>query len=405
VVSHLAKHEQAAWRQRLQRADNRPDYDEVLGALATLLGELDERNQSAAGSLAEGLDDILTLHRLGVYGVLDPPWQPETAAPVVGSGNLVYEMGEKVRAIAAGGIGLVEQPVEAIGLRARLDERVHVLTRHRPYHESDHILTMAYNVLTGGQAFEDIERLRSDVTFPDAVGARRPPGQTTAGDFLRRFTPEDVGALMEAQNDARLCVWKAQPSRFCAQAIIDIDGTIVPTTGKEKAGADFAYNGTYGSGPLVISLANTNEILYTVNRAAHRPSHNGAIPWIERAVELVTAGGFRHILLRGDTDFSLTAHFATWDAADVQFVFGMDVTCAFVSRADALDDRAWTTLARPEKYAVKTEARATRRGYKDAVIRMRHFRRSGSPRSPAQSCRTPRRDAPISSSSCARTSP
>ena len=70
VVSHLAKHEQAAWRQRLQRAYNRPDYDEALGALETLLGELDERNQSAAGSLAEGLDETLTLHRLGVYGVL-----------------------------------------------------------------------------------------------------------------------------------------------------------------------------------------------------------------------------------------------------------------------------------------------------------------------------------------------
>ena len=63
VVSHLAKHEQAAWRQRLQRAYNRPDYDEALGALETLLGELDERNQSAAGSLAEGLDETLTLHR------------------------------------------------------------------------------------------------------------------------------------------------------------------------------------------------------------------------------------------------------------------------------------------------------------------------------------------------------
>ena len=85
--------------------------------------------------------------------------------------------------------------------------------------------------------------------------------------------------------------------------------------------------------PLVISLANTNEVLYTVNRAANRPSHDGATPWIERAVELVTAGGFRRILLRGDTDFSLTTHFATWDDAGVQFVFGMDANRAFVRRA------------------------------------------------------------------------
>ena len=266
---------------------------------------------------------------------LDPAWQPETEAPVVGTGNLVYELGEKVRAIAAGGIGLVEQLVDAIGLRARLDERVHVFTRHRPYHESDHILTMAYNVLTGGQVLEDIDRLRNDVTFLDAVGARRLPDPTTAGDFLRRFTPEDVAALMEAQNDARLCVWQAQPSRFRAQAVIDVDGTIVPTTSKKK---------------------------------------DGAVPWIERAVELVTAGGFRRILLRGDTDFSLTTHFATWDDAGVQFVFGMDANRAFVRRADALDDPAWTTLDRPEKSVATTEPRSTRRDYKDTVIRMRGYK-------------------------------
>ncbi len=70
VVSHLAKSELAAWRQRLQRAYNRPEYDEALTALKTLQGELDERNQSAARSLTEGLDETLTLHRLGLYGVL-----------------------------------------------------------------------------------------------------------------------------------------------------------------------------------------------------------------------------------------------------------------------------------------------------------------------------------------------
>ena len=70
VVSYLAKREQPVWRQRLQRAYNRPEYDEALAALKALQRELEDRNQSAAGSLAEGLDETLTLHRLGVYGVL-----------------------------------------------------------------------------------------------------------------------------------------------------------------------------------------------------------------------------------------------------------------------------------------------------------------------------------------------
>ena len=69
-VSDLAKREQPVWRQRLQRAYNRPEYDEALAALQSLQHELEDRNQSAAGSLAEGLDETLTLHRLGVYGVL-----------------------------------------------------------------------------------------------------------------------------------------------------------------------------------------------------------------------------------------------------------------------------------------------------------------------------------------------
>ena len=70
VVGYLPKSEQVAWRQRLQRAYNRPTYDEASSALDQLHAELEERNQSAATSLAEGLDETLTLHRLGVYSVL-----------------------------------------------------------------------------------------------------------------------------------------------------------------------------------------------------------------------------------------------------------------------------------------------------------------------------------------------
>ncbi len=70
VVSYLSKSEQASWRKRLQRAYDRPEYDEALAALKKLHGELEDRNQSAATSLAEGLEETLALHRLGVYGVL-----------------------------------------------------------------------------------------------------------------------------------------------------------------------------------------------------------------------------------------------------------------------------------------------------------------------------------------------
>ena len=65
VVSYLSKTEQAAWRRRLQRAYERPEYNQARAALDKLHGELEERNQSAAASLEEGLEETLTLHRLG----------------------------------------------------------------------------------------------------------------------------------------------------------------------------------------------------------------------------------------------------------------------------------------------------------------------------------------------------
>lgn len=70
VVSYLPKGEQASWRRRLQRAYERPTYKEAHAALKALHTELQARNQSAAASLAEGLEDTLTLHRLGVYALL-----------------------------------------------------------------------------------------------------------------------------------------------------------------------------------------------------------------------------------------------------------------------------------------------------------------------------------------------
>ena len=70
VVSYLPKGEQASWRRRLQRAYDRPTYAEAKAELTKLLRELEQRNQSAAASLAEGMEETLTLHRLGVFALL-----------------------------------------------------------------------------------------------------------------------------------------------------------------------------------------------------------------------------------------------------------------------------------------------------------------------------------------------
>ena len=77
-----------------------------------------------------------------------------------------------------------------------LDETVQLLKRHVPYHESDHVLNIAYNALLGGLRLEDIELRRNDEVFLNALGAQRIPDPTTSGDFTRRFDEVSIEALM-----------------------------------------------------------------------------------------------------------------------------------------------------------------------------------------------------------------
>jgi len=302
---------------------------------------------------------------------LDPKWQPERAEPVLEGGNIDYEVSGRTAAIAGGGLGMLQTVVEVVGLREQIDGRLHLLRRHLPYHESDHVLALVYNLLTGGRCLEDLEPRRSDEGFLNALGARRLPDPTTAGDFLRRFKSVSVLTLMEAIQRARAVVWRVQPEAERKLAILDVDGTISETSGQCKERMDISYDGRWGYGPLVVSLANSQEVLYVVNRPANRPSHEGAAEWIDRGILWAQKeGGFERVRLRGDTDFSLTENFDRWTEEGVEFVFGMDANASFVGRAKALAEEAWKSYQRPEN----TAQRRRPVNVKKAVTEKRGFR-------------------------------
>jgi hypothetical protein len=244
--------------------------------------------------------------------------------------NIHYEYADRVRGLCAGGIGAIFLMAQRLELVKEIDRDLHLLKRHLPYHESDHVLNIAFNILAGGQRIEHLELRRNDEVYLDALGAKRIPDPTTAGDFCRRFTEPDVITLMDIFNQVRLRVWGQQPSEFLDEAIVDADGTIVPSDAECKQGMDFAYDGQYGYHPLLISLANTAEPLFSFNRSGNRPSQELADVYLDKAVKLCI-------------------------------------------RADELPPEAFSLLKRPPRYQIKTTPREKPERFKEEIVRERGY--------------------------------
>jgi hypothetical protein len=287
--------------------------------------------------------------------------------------NIHYEIADRTRAISPGGIGAMHFLAQKLGLVRDINDGLHLLKRHMPYFESDHVLNIAYNLLAGGQRLEHLEVRRNDEVYLDALGTRRIPDPTTAGDFCRRFTGGDVEQLMAIFNETRLRAWKEQPDAFFDEAFLDADGALAPSDAWCKEGVDIAYDGTWGYHPLVVSLANTSEPLYLVNRSGNRPSHEHADVYLDKAAALCRRAGFRKVTYRGDTKFTQTKHLDRWDTDGIRFIFGMDARANLKALAEHLDDLRYSELERPPRYTVKTVPRQARERHKERIVAERQF--------------------------------
>lgn len=292
----------------------------------------------------------------------------------MGATKVRYEVAAKTEATIHGGIALAHRVAVLSGLVAAINKRVSVLKIHCPYHESDHILNIAFNAMCGGHTLDDIELRRNDAAFLNALQAEAIPDPTTAGDFCRRFQAEDIHALMAAIDEARLQVWAQQGDELTSQtAVIEADGSIVPTTGERKQGMGMSYKGIWGYHPLLVTLANTGEVLYIANRSGNRPSHEGAAAYFDRAIALCREGGFEDVLLRGDTDFSLTANFDRWDSDGVRFIFGYDASATMRGYAEterALHEDGYRELKRRADEAFSNKKRRARQPrVKEQIVR------------------------------------
>jgi len=316
---------------------------------------------------------ILRNRKRRIQRRLTPRNWEDQPQPMMRGSNIHYELSDKNRATAYGGMGALHVMVQRLGLVETIDRDLELLKVHLPYHESDHVLNVAYNVLVGGQRLQDIELRRQDESFLNGLGAQRIPDPTTAGDFTRRFSVRDITLLQECINRTRQRVWQQQPEGFLAEAFIDVDGTVASTLGECKGGMALSYKGIWGYAPLVVSLANTKEVLYVVNRSGNVVSHEDSVGWIDKAIGLVqpVAG---QLTVRGDTDFTHTAQLDRWDGQGVKFILGMDAHVKVVGLAEGLPTGEWQRLERLPKYEILTEPRRRAERVKEQIVRQKGYK-------------------------------
>lgn len=293
--------------------------------------------------------------------------------PVLAANSIKYELADRTQAINYAGVSAMLKLAGHVRLTDAINNHVRLLKSHAPYHESDHVLAMVMNVLCNGSRLEHLERLRNDSTFLDAIGADSIPDPTTAGDFCRRFKQTDIDSLMQAINEARINVWKQQDDSFFDQALIDVDGVIVATTAECKEGMDISYKGSWGYHPLLVSLANTKEVLAIVNRSGSVHSAHNAAAYLDKAICTCIAGGFRRIRMRGDCKFSQTEYLDGWDALGVRFQFGYEARTNLKEIADNLDASAWKKLTRALPKNKTDETRTKPTNVKRQIIRERNY--------------------------------
>jgi hypothetical protein len=268
---------------------------------------------------------------------------------------------ERGEATAYGGLALAAGVVRSLGVHRELDRALDLLQSHRPFTESDHVLTHVYNLFVGGTCIEDIAYLQASEPVRRMLGAARIPDPTTAGDFLRRFDAGALEALDSAIDVGQEAVWKRRYGRKKAErAIVDLDSHVHPVYGDQKEGADFSYKGPLAYHPLVISLAETQECLRLINRPGNTPSAEGVERHLTELFPMLLRR-FRQVVVRGDSAFCNQKVFDTCEAHGQCFAVVSPAQQNFEALAEALPEATWKPYRGPGQRARRTSPPARRR--------------------------------------------
>jgi hypothetical protein len=166
---------------------------------------------------------------------------------------------------------------------------------------------------------------------------------------------------------AREKVWRQMPNSRKRVATIDMDSTIKPVYGECKKGAEFSYTGKWSYHPLLLTLAETRELLRTLNRSGNAASADGAAAALKEVLPMVQRH-FDKVYVRGDSAFYQRAIIAECVHRHVGFALVMDSYANLLEMAENLPESAWKPFsAHTAQKVARTDPRRKARRKRERV--------------------------------------
>ena len=283
--------------------------------------------------------------------------------------------------VSNAGIALARDLVSRLDIPSAIDSQLSVLKRHKPYHESDHVLNLVYNFLTGGECLSDIERLQDTEGYLKILGTDCIPDPTTAGDFLVRFQAEDLVDFQRVFDGIQEKAFSLLDRKGKELATVDHDSSIHEVYGKKKEGADFAYENTYSYNVQYVTLAETGDVLYQELREGNTYSSKGIKDVLPGILERV-GRHFRHLRFRADSASYDKDIVKVCDEGGAEFFISADQTKRLMREVLSNEEESWKSFHRKKLAGIRrkpVKRRRKRRNHRRAVLNRRkpHRRRKG----------------------------
>lgn len=273
-----------------------------------------------------------------------------------------------------GGLAIVRKIVEKLSIAETIDSKLSLLKKHRPYHESDHILNFVYNFLSGGDAIIDIDKLRKNKGLLRLLGTESYPAPTTAGDFLARFKSNDIESFRKILNVTQKKAFSLLDNKRKKTATIDSDSSIHEVYGVKKEGADYSYTKKWSYSALYFTLMETGDLLDIDLRGGNVYSSHGTSDRLSIIIKNLKPH-FAELRYRGDSAFYDKDIVSLCDKNEVEFFITADQTKKIMREVLDISEKEWKSLYKNKLRKCKTKKkRKKRKNHKKIIGKQRNSR-------------------------------